>query len=301
MEIPWSQASKTSRLRRSQLRSKARVGAAAAARLRYVLDAGVVQILQGWVVILVFLWVFLMSSIIVPVYIYAPELSTILENNAGLEYLTKTRKVCVRRLLSANAHGYPIPPLALEYMKQYHKKYFTVEAQAQLKTADPYVPGTGSTPINEDDDQSHDNGEPRKNPKGLTENPTLRDQVQTSGASSSLQQRIAKRPKFNIEEIYRTRHPELYQGFITDDGIRVTKDSPIPEEYQTEEFLEAMEILEEINGAPCYDAESLALGSLKKAEYFLMPDTIQFEPCAVDSICRGPAFWKPDQKLVSEV
>lgn len=32
-----------------------------------------------------------------------------------------------------------------------------------------------------------------------------------------------------------------------------------------------------------------------------MPDTIQYEPCTVDSICRGPAFWKPDRKLVSEV
>ncbi|XP_037418957.1 uncharacterized protein LOC119283578 [Triticum dicoccoides] len=240
-----------------------------------------------------------MSSIIVPVCINAPELSTILENNAGLEYLTKTRKVCVRRLLSANAHGYPIPPPVLEYTKRYHKAYFTDEAQAQLKAAGPYVPG--STPTNENNDQSHDNGEPRKNCKGLTENPTLRDQVQTYGASSSVQQRIAKRPKLDIEEIYRTRHPELYQGFITDAGIRVTEDSPIPEECQTEEFLEAMEILEEINGAPCYDAESLALGSLKKAEYFLMPDTIQFEPCAVDSICRGSAFWKPDRKLLSQV
>jgi hypothetical protein len=62
-----------------------------------------------------------------------------------------------------------------------------------------------------------------------------------------------------------------------------------------------MEIMYEVNGDPCNDAQSLALGSLTKAEYFLMPDTIQFEPCGVDNICRGPAYWKPDRKLVSQV
>ena len=82
---------------------------------------------------------------VAPVCFNAPDLVTILENNAGLEFLTKTRKVHARRLLSASAHGYPIPSPALEYIKQHHKEYLTDEAQAQLKAADPYVPGSAPT------------------------------------------------------------------------------------------------------------------------------------------------------------
>jgi hypothetical protein len=146
---------------------------------------------------------------IVPVYVTAPKLATILENNAGLEFLTKTREVRVRRLLSANAHGYPIPPQAFEYINQYHKAYLTDEAQAQLKEADPYVPG--STPTHNFDYESHtsdDTGARRKNPRG-SENPTPQDLVRTSGTSSSLRQWVAKRPKFCSEEINRTGHPEV--------------------------------------------------------------------------------------------
>ena len=201
--------------------------------------------------------------------------------------------------------------MLLEYIKQHHKEYLTDEAQAQLKAADPYVPG--SAPTHEDGDQSHttDNtGARRKNRRDLTENPTPRDIVHTSGASISLQQRIAKRPKFDIEEIYRTGHPEVdakgksatpatYPEFISESDRKLLEDAATPEEYQS--LLKLIEMMYEVNGGPCYDAESLALGELEKAEYFLMPDTIQFEPCGVDNICRGPAFWKPDRKVVSQV
>jgi hypothetical protein len=212
-------------------------------------------------------------------YMKAPELARILENNAGLEFLTKTREVRVRRLLSANAHGYPVPPLAIEYIKQHHMAYLTGEAHTQFKEADLYV---RSAPTHEDDDQSHSSDDistRRNNRRVSTENPTPRDLVRTSCASSSLQQRIVKRPKFCSEEINRTSHPEVdakgkpktpatYPEFISEDDRKLLEDSATPEDYKA--LLKIMEVVYEVNSSPCYDAEALALGSLMKAEYFLL-------------------------------
>lgn len=64
---------------------------------------------------------------------------------------------------------------------------------------------------------------------------------------------------------------------------------------------QAIDIIAEINGMPCLDPEHIALGSVTEEEYFLCPNTIDFERCPPEKALRGIYEYNSNMVLNAQI
>lgn len=123
-----------------------------------------------------------------------------------------------------------------------------------------------------------------------------------------------KRPKMTLESIYATgydtqEYDENYRpippaawskNYITETQ-EYNEEQELPDEFLTEDLFEAVDLLMNVNGKPCYNAEAIALGSLKEKEFFLMPKTGEPDICPVGNILRGRKAFKTSLNTQAQI
>jgi len=141
-----------------------------------------------------------------------------------------------------------------------------------------------------------------------------RSRSEKHAKADDITRRKEKKPRFDLESIYATGHsrqaydknqkpiePETYKKFYDEKGTEIDPNKAVPDHLMTKNFFEAMDILYETNGPPCYDSEAIALGEITEAEYFLMPDTIPFKPCGPESVISGSGGFNPNVTLTAQI
>ncbi|KAL9997037.1 hypothetical protein Hdeb2414_s0657g00930981 [Helianthus debilis subsp. tardiflorus] len=101
------------------------------------------------------------------------------------------------------------------------------------------------------------------------------------------------RDGLNAREADGTLKPlKEYTGPLEDNGHQIAPDIAPPEGFMTNEMIDFWDEIYEVSRKPFYDSEELALGSLNKSEYMLVPSNWAVDECPIESIGSGMHVYK---------
>ncbi|KAJ0444219.1 hypothetical protein HanIR_Chr16g0829381 [Helianthus annuus] len=101
------------------------------------------------------------------------------------------------------------------------------------------------------------------------------------------------RDGLNAREADGTLKPlKEYNGPLEDNGHQIAPDIDLPEGFMTNETIDFWDAIYEVSGKPFCDSEELALGSLNKSKYMLVPSNWAVDECPIESVGAGMHVYK---------
>jgi hypothetical protein len=83
-----------------------------------------------------------------------------------------------------------------------------------------------------------------------------------------------------------------FTGAYKEGDFEIHAEKAVPEGFQTDAMIDHWNAIFEVNGRVFYDSERLALGSLSKSEYMLIPNNWNIDICPIENIGAGLASYQ---------
>lgn len=83
------------------------------------------------------------------------------------------------------------------------------------------------------------------------------------------------------------KNPTSFSNEFKEHGTVYKYSAEMELPFADDTLQQAIDVISEVNGMPCLDPEHIALGGVTEEEYFLCPNTIDFEVCPPEKALRG--------------